>query len=181
MITTNRLLLLLIVLISGISCKIGTSAYAKQSASKTAEMVTELQKSDATNVSGGYLICKVDGIPLKAAYPGTIILYVPAKKEVNIWGKTPTGIISITIDDVETTGTFTIKGNSKNGAGIMSGSKMYEVKKSGTLFTVTLESIDELTISNSNGAKAIRGTFQGKLMDQDGNMVEITEGKFSTQ
>ena len=148
--------------------------------------MAEKERNDSeetdTSVSGvGYLTCKVDGTPLQANYPGINILYVPGKKEVTIWGQTPTGLISIIIDNVESAGTFTIKGNSTNDAGIMLNSKMYAVKKTGTLFTATIESIDDLAASSSPDAKAIRGTFQGKLMDESGNTVEITEGKFSTQ
>lgn len=128
-----------------------------------------------------YLECKVDGKLLKASDPGLIILYVPQKKEVNIWGKTSEGIISIIIDAVETTGNYTIKGNSKNGAGIQTKTSMYEVKKSGTPFNVIIESIEDLKVLNNKGVKAIRGTFEGKIMDQNGKVVEITEGKFSTQ
>ncbi len=171
---------ILFVLISSFLHKNGTSEPTRQNAAR-AENLLETQKSESAHSEGGYLTCKVDGIPLKAAYPGTMILFAPAKKEVNIWGKTPTGIISITIDNVENIGTYTIKGTSKNGAGIMNGTKMYEVKKTGTPFTVTIESIDALTAIHTPDGKAIRGTFQGKLMDQDGTIIEITEGKFSTQ
>ncbi len=128
-----------------------------------------------------YLECKVDGKLLKASDPGLMILYVPQKKEVTIWGKTSEGIISIIIDAVETTGTYTIKGNSKNGAGIQTKTSMYEVKKTGTPFNVIIETIEDLKVSNNRGVKAIRGTFSGKIKDQYGKVVEITEGKFSTQ
>ena len=128
-----------------------------------------------------YLECKVDGKLLKASDPGIMILYVPKKKEVTIWGKTSEGIISIIIDAVETTGTYTIKGNSKNGAGIQTKSSMYEVKKTGTPFIVIIETIEDLKVSNNREVKAIRGTFSGKIKDQNGKVVEITEGKFSTQ
>lgn len=181
--TTFRFSFLFIVLITGIFCKNAPSTHAgaESSTATTVAWATETPKTDATNASGGYLTCKVDGVPLQAAYPSVMILYVPAKKEVNIWGKTPKGIISIIIDEVESTGTFTIKGNSKNAAGLLNDTQMYEVKKKGTPFTVTIESIDELKAINAPKAKAIRGTFQGKLMDQGGNMIDITEGKFSTQ
>ena len=129
----------------------------------------------------GYLECKVDGKLLKASEPGLMILYVPKKKGVTIWGKTPEGMISIIIDAVETTGTYTIKGNSKNGAGIQTKSSMYEVKKSGTPFNVIIETIEDLKVFDNKGVKAIRGTFNGKIMDQNGKVVEITDGKFSTQ
>ncbi len=36
-------------------------------------------------------------------------------------------------------------------------------------------------MANNKEVKAIRGTFNGKLKDQNGKVVEITEGKFSTQ
>jgi hypothetical protein len=173
--------LLFLVLISSVSFKNRSPEATTPKNTAIVEIVSETLKSETKNAIGGYLTCKVDGSPLQAAYPGTMILFVPAKKEVTIWGKTPTGIISIIIDNVETIGTFAIKGNSKNGAGIMNGTKMFEVKKTGTPFTVTIESIDALAANNSTEVKAIRGTFQGKLMDQDGNMIEITEGKFSTQ
>ena len=110
-----------------------------------------------------------------------MILYVPKKKEVTIWGKTSDGIISIIIDAVETTGTYTIKGNSKNGAGIQTKSSLYEVKKSGTPFNVIIETIEDLKVSDNKEVKAIRGTFNGKIKDQYGKVVDITEGKFSTQ
>ncbi len=170
----------LLVLIPSIFNNYSTLEAARQN-DPIVEIVAETQKSGTEQADGGYLTCKVDGVPLQAAYPGTMILFAPTKKEVNIWGKIPTGIISITIDNVENIGTYTIKGTSKNGAGIMNGTKMYEVKKTGTPFTVTIESIDALTAIHTPDAKAIRGTFQGKLMDQDGNIIEITEGKFSTQ
>ncbi len=181
--TTFRISLLLIVLITGIFCKNATStnAGAETSTATTVARVTETPKTDVPNVAGGYFTFKMDGVPLQATHPGIMILYVPAKKEVNMWCKTPKGIFSITIDQVETTGTFIIKANSKNGAGIMSDTKIYQVKKTGTPFTVIIESIDEIKAINAPTAKAIRGTFQGKLMDDEGNMVEITEGKFSTQ
>lgn len=170
-----RILLLMLILTTALSLKKAIPS------NPAIRLRSELHKSPATKTSAGYLTCKIDGVLLKAAFPGTMILFVPGKKEVNIWGKTPTGIISITMDNIETTGTYTILGNSKNGAGIMMGSKMYEVKKMGTPFTVSIESIDEITALSTPEAKAIRGTFQGKLMDEDGNIVEITEGKFSTQ
>jgi hypothetical protein len=179
--TNISLSFFILVLISGIDCKIVNSADVDKSMSTLARKRTELQQSASTKANTGYLTCKVDGIPLQAACPGAIMLYIPAKKENNIWGKTPTGIISITINNVETTGTYTIKGNSKNSAGIMSNSSMFEVKKSGTPFTVTIESIEEIAAVHTSDAKAIRGTFQGKLMDQKGKMVEISEGKYSTQ
>lgn len=128
-----------------------------------------------------YLECKVDGKLVKASDPGLMILYVPQKKEVTIWGKTSEGIISIIIDAVETTGTYTIKGNSKNGAGIQTKSFMYEVKKNGTPLNVSIETIEDWKVSTNKEVKAIRGTFNGKMQDQYGKIVEITEGKFSTQ
>jgi hypothetical protein len=129
----------------------------------------------------GYLQCKMNGQLIEAVYPGIAILCVPGNKEVTVWGKTSEGMISIIIDQVEATGTFALKGTSNNGAGIMIKSAMYEVKKSNTPFTVTIEKIEELNLSNASGAKAIRGSFEGKLMGDDGSLVEITDGKFSTQ
>jgi hypothetical protein len=172
--------LLLIVLFLGISIKSLNSADSKQYLISESDMARGNQKSVSDSTNAGYLSCKMDGVLLQASFPGGIILYVPSKKEVNIWGKTPTGIISITIDNVESAGTYTIKGNSKNGAGIMVNSKMYEVKKTGTPFTVTIESIEGIKAVKSTDAKAIHGTFKGKFMDQSGKIVEITEGKFST-
>ncbi len=128
-----------------------------------------------------YLECKVDGKLLKASDNGLIILYVPQKKEVTIWGKTSEGLISIIIDAVDNTGTYTIKGNSKNGAGILTKSEMFEVKKSGTPFNVIIKTMEDLNVPNNKGAKAIRGTFSGKLKNDQGIVVEITDGKFSAQ
>lgn len=179
--TLLKITSLWIVLVASVSCQSNTSESANLKTLDAAITTSETATADAPIASGGYLSCKVDGVLLEAAYPGIMILYVPAKKEANIWGKTPTGIISIIIDKVESTGTFTIKGNSKNGAGIMSGKTMYEVKKTGTPFTVTISSMENLTAINSTSGKAIKGTFQGKLMGPDGKLVEITEGKFSTQ
>lgn len=127
------------------------------------------------------LECKMDGALIKGQYPGVHVIYVPAKKEVSIMGKTTEGMISIIIDSVSTTGTYIIEGNSKNGAGVMTKGAMYEVKKKGTPFTVNIEVIEPFKVANAQGAKAIRGTFSGKLMDQNGKIVEITEGKFSSQ
>lgn len=174
--STLRISLLIIALFLGISCNNNPNSNQQR-----IESSSDSQKSVNSSEEGGYLSCKMDGILIKADYPGIAVLYVPAKKEVNIWGKTPSGIISITIDNVESTGTFIIKGNSKNGAGIMSGPMMYEVKKSGTPFEVKIESIETIKAINSPDAKAIRGTFHGKLQDLNGKTVEITEGKFSTQ
>lgn len=67
------------------------------------------------------------------------------------------------------------------GSGIMGVGKMYEVKKTGTPFTVTVDDVEEITAINAPEAKAIRGSFQGKLMGDSGNLVDITDGKFSTQ
>lgn len=54
-------------------------------------------------------------------------------------------------------------------------------KKTGTPFTVTVDDVEEMTAINAPEAKAIRGSFQGKLMGDSGNLVDITDGKFSTQ
>lgn len=182
MIRKHSISLLLVVFIIGISCKNSPSTDVNANAAAGTETTAKANNANNKQTSVGYFSCKVDGVLLEALYPpGTAILFSPAKKEVNIWGKTETGFMSIIMDNVESTGTFTIKGNSKNGAGIMSGTKIYEVKKTGTPFTVTIATIDEITAIDAPEAKAISGTFEGKLMDQDGNIVEITEGKFSTQ
>lgn len=182
MILKHRISLLLVVFIVGISCKNSASTDVNSSAATSTENAAKTNNANDKQTSVGYFSCKLDGVLLEALYPpGTAILFAPATKEVNIWGKTESGFMSIILDGVESTGTFTVKGNSKNGAGIMSGTKMYEVKKTGTPFTVTIATIDEITAIDAPEAKAISGTFEGKLMDQDGNIVEITEGKFSTQ
>lgn len=179
--TLLKITLLWIVLATSVSCKNSTSDSANLKTLSASISNSETTIADVPITKGGYLSCKIDGVLLEAGHPGFIIVYAPAKKEATIWGKTPTGIISMIIDNVESTGTFTIKGNSKNSAGIMSGTTMYEVKKTGTPFTVTISSIEDLTVINNSNGKAMKGTFQGKLMGSDGKMVEITEGKFSTQ
>ena len=102
-----KITLLWIVLVASVSCQNTTSESANLNTLTAAITSSETAIADAPIANGGYLSCKVDGVLLEAAYPGFMILCVPAKKEANIWGKTPTGIISIIIDKVESTGTFT--------------------------------------------------------------------------
>lgn len=105
--TLLKIFLLWIVLVANVSCQNTTSESANLNTLTAAITSSETAIADAPIANGGYLSCKVDGVLLEAAYPGFMILCVPAKKEANIWGKTPTGIISIIIDKVESTGTFT--------------------------------------------------------------------------
>ncbi len=181
MILSHRIAVFALLVAINISCKIDSSKEVKLPEPLMEGQSPETQNSVSQKANFGYLSCKMDGVEIKAIQTGAMMLYVPDKKEINIWGKTDTGMISIIIDNVENTGTYTIKGNSKNGAGVMIGANMFEVKKSGTPFDVTIESFEEISAINSPNARAIRGTFQGKLMGQDGKIVEITEGKFSTQ
>ncbi len=63
----------------------------------------------------------------------------------------------------------------------MMSSQMYEVKKTGTPFTVTIDVVEPIAAYATPDAKAIRGTFEGTLMDTDGTTITITEGTFSSQ
>jgi hypothetical protein len=179
--TTNKISLL-ILLAALCSCKQTGSAEATAAPAGAAPEVATQDASPATEKTGfPSLEFKMDGALVQGTTPGVMIDYIPAKKEVNIRANTPAGIFAILIDNVEGTGTYTIGKTSKNGAGIMGSSKAFEVKKSGTPFTVTIDSVDELSAISTPDAKAISGSFQGKLMDDAGNTVEITDGKFSAQ
>lgn len=124
---------------------------------------------------------KMDGTLVQSTGPGIMIICSPKNQEINIRGNTPVGMFAIVLDHVSGPGTYTVGKSANNGAGIMGVGKMYEVKKTGTPFTVTVDDVEELTAINAPEAKAIRGSFHGKLMGDSGNLVDITDGKFSTQ
>ncbi len=181
--TVSKLALVLLLITSTISCKNNTTPEvdAETAEDASAQMLTETPKPTNTQPGFGSLSFKMDGTLVEGTAPGTMAIYNPAKQEVNIRANTPKGLFAIIINKVEGTGTYTIKGTSNNGGGLMMTNKMYEVKKSGTPFTVTIDTVEDIEAVNAPGAKAIRGTFEGKIMDEEGNTINITEGKFSSQ
>ncbi len=181
--TFNSLALVVLLLTFTVACKNGNSSEATSevAADNTTQMLSETPKSVDKMPGMATLSFKIDGVLVESMFPGTYILFVPAKKEVNIMAKTSIGQFNIIIDNVEGTGSFTLKGNSKNGGGLMMPDKMYEVKKTGTPFSVTINNVEEIKAISAPEAKAIRGTFEGTLMDTAGDTVIITEGKFNSQ
>lgn len=169
-----KVLFVALLVLTNISC-------TDSSQNATTSDANEQIKGTVNELQQPFLECKMDGVLIKAILPGVMIIYNKEKKEGNIWGKTTEGIISIIMDEVEGPGTYTIKGNSKSGAGIIINKDMYEVKKTGTPFTVTIEAFQELNVSDAKGGKGMKGTFKGTLMNQDGKIVKITEGRFRTQ
>lgn len=181
--TLFKFTMVFLMIIATIACKNNTSTetQAETTADANSQMVTETPKPNDTKPGWASLSFKMDGTLVEATNPGTMAIFSPSKKEVNIRANTPKGVFSIIMGDVEGNGTYTVKNNSDNGAGLMMTSKMFEVKKSGTPFTVTINNVEEIKAINAPEAKAIRGTFEGKLMDEEGNSMMITEGKFSSQ
>ena len=181
--TISKFALVLLLITTTIGCKNNTSpeAEAETAQDTTAQMLSETPPPAETKPGFATLSFKMDGTLIEGTAPSVMAIYVPAKKEVNIRASTPKGLFAIIIDKVEGTGTYTIKGTSSNGGGLMMTDKMYEVKKSGTPFTVTIDTVEDITAVSAPEAKAIRGTFEGKIMDDDGNTIMITEGKFSSQ
>lgn len=183
--TISRFALVLLLITTIIGCKNTTTpeADAETAEDVSAQMITETPKPTATKAGFGSLSFKMDGTLMEATVPGAIAIYIPSTKEVDIRGNTLKGLFSILMDNVEGTGTYTIKGNSKSGAGLvnMNTQKLYEVKKSGTPFTVTIDAVEDIASSANPDAKSIRGTFEGTIMDEAGNTITITEGKFSGQ
>ena len=182
--TISKFTLVLLLFTAAIACKNNTTPEADADAETDAEanVQTITETPELTAPEGAALLSfKMDGELVEGTFPSVMVIYIPAKKEVMIRGNTPQGLFSIIIDEVGGTGTYTIKGNSKSGAGIMMASKMYGVKKSGPPFTVTIDAVDDVKAIKTEDGKAIRGTFEGKFMDDEGNTINITDGKFSTQ
>lgn len=181
--TTSKFALAILLFTATIACKNNatTEEESETSEDTTAQMLSETPTPAETKPGFASLSFKMDGTLVEGTVPSVMAIYNPVKQEVNIRGNTPKGLFAVIIDKVEGTGTYTIKGTSNNGAGLMMTSKMYEVKKSGTPFTVTIDTVEDIEAINAPEAKAIRGTFEGKIMDEEGNTIMITEGKFSSQ
>ena len=129
--TISKFALVLILITGTIGCKNNTTpeSEAKTAEDASAQMITETPKSVEKIQGMPTISFKMDGELVEGEYPGTYIVFIPARKEASIISKTPKGQFNIIIDNVEGAGTFTIKGNSKNAAGLMMPSKMYEVKR----------------------------------------------------
>ncbi|MEH6765028.1 MAG: hypothetical protein V7655_11060 [Aequorivita antarctica] len=181
--TLSKFVLVILLFTAIIACKNNTSteADAETATDTTAQMLSETPTPAETKPGFATLSFKMDGTLVEGTVPSVMAIFVPAKKEVNIRGNTPKGLFAVIIDNVQGAGTYTIKGTSANGGGIMMTDKMYEVKKSGTPFIVTIDTVEDITAVSTPDAKAIRGTFEGKIMDDAGNTIMITEGKFSSQ
>ncbi|MEO6348586.1 MAG: hypothetical protein ABIO60_11830 [Aquaticitalea sp.] len=179
----SKLALALLLITATIACKNNTTteADAETATNTNAQKITETHELTKTTAGFASMTFKMDGTLIEATGPGVMVIYVPTKKEVNIRGNTSKGLFAIIIDKVEGPGTFTIQGNSKSGAGLMMQAQMYEVKKTGTPFTVTIDAVEDIAAYATPDAKAIRGTFEGKIMDKDDNTITISEGKFSSQ
>ena len=84
--TLLKITLLWIVFVATVSCQNTTSESANLKTLTAAITTSETATTDVPIANGGYLSCKVDGVLLEAAYPGIMILYVPAKKRSKYLG-----------------------------------------------------------------------------------------------
>ncbi len=139
--TMSKFVLVILIITATIACKNNTSTEteAETTTETTAQMLSETPPPAEAKPGFASLSFKMDGTLVEGTVPGVMAIYAPAKREVNIRSNTPKGLFAIIIDKVEGVGTYTLKGTSSNGGGIMMTSKMYEVKKSGTPFTVTID------------------------------------------
>lgn len=167
---TNILLVLMVA--SSISCTNSNSSAAEASTTPTGK----------AQDGGSFIECKVNGELIRTSTIVNQIIFVPSKKETNVFGKTETGMISLIINPMETVGVYEINGSGKSDAGMQVGTAYFGVKEGKASIRVTITSIEEFAAYNAEGkAFAVRGTFEGNFVDQDGNMVTISEGKFSSQ
>ncbi len=181
--TVKTILFSMLLFTSILACKNEKSAESDSEAvsENSEQMQADAPKAMQAKPGFASLSFKMDGELVEGTIPGVMAIYNPAKNEVNIRGNTPKGLFAVIIDDVTGTGTYTIKGTSNSGAGVMMKTEMYEVKKTGTPFTVTITAVEDITAVHAPEAKAIRGTFEGKIMDDAGKTISITDGKFSSQ
>lgn len=120
-----------------------------------------------------YTSMKVNGVFMEDTESGGG--YLSGSNNAAISGDFADGsVLYLYIDEVLATGNFNLGAASDDATYTDASGEIFSLSNSGSYLSVTVSEIEPNEV-----IKGIAGTFEGRLYDDAGNFVEITEGEFS--
>lgn len=143
-----------------------------------AQTINRNKPSDPSLIKGkGSFSCKINGQLYRSA-AGQAKCWTSSTVTIALlWAKGDQLDVSCQIQHIDGTGSYLIKADSSGTVNFTIGNRVYWIRRTGQNYLrITLTGIREV-----HNIKLLSGTFEGVLEDKNGNRIQITEGRFTTE